>query len=516
MARLVVTGVQKSFGPTAALSGVDLTAQAGEVHAVLGENGAGKSTLMGILAGAITPDQGSLALDGAPFRPRNPIEARRAGVAIVHQELSLCPHLTVADNVLLGLEPARMGLLLRRQAEARVAEVFEQLGAPIAPDTRVSELGPAARQLVEIARAIEQSNGRVLILDEPTSSLASDDVDRLFKLVRGLRARGVTILYISHFLEEVRAIADTFTVLRDGKSVGSGRVDPRGLDSAVYRNAGERPPELGFPAEGASLSEIVQLMAGRPVDQLFERTERQPGEVVLTIDGLAGKDKPIDASLVLRRGEVLGIAGLVGAGRTELLRAVFGLDPVRRGQVRVGAYVGPASPARRLGQGVGLLTEDRKGEGLALGMSIADNLTLSKLQGFGPAGLIFSGRQRQAAQGWISRLGIRCRDPGQRAADLSGGNQQKLALARLLHHDVDVLLLDEPTRGIDIGSRAQIHRLIDAEACAGKAVLMVSSYLPELHGVCDRIAVMRRGKLGPTRPVKELSERSILMEATGV
>jgi ribose transport system ATP-binding protein len=309
-------------------------------------------------------------------------------------------------------------------------------------------------------------------------------------LIRSLRAQGLAILYISHFLEEVAQIADRYTVLRDGRSVASG-------DMA-----------------GIGLEDIVKLMAGRAIEQVFPRSKRTPGEPVLELSELAGVQKPISASLVLRRGEVLGIAGLVGAGRSELLRAVFGLDPVKHGRIRLGAYVGAASPARRLAQGMGLLSEDRTLEGLALSLSVAENLTLSRPL---PSGSLFvSPRlQRRTARRWIERLDIRCQGPAQPCAELSGGNQQKVALARLLHHDVDVLLLDEPTRGIDLASRAEIYGLIDELAARGKALLVVSSTLPELLGLCDRIHVMHRGVLGPAQQAADLDEHSLLLQATG-
>jgi ribose transport system ATP-binding protein len=264
-----------------------------------------------------------------------------------------------------------------------------------------------------------------------------------------------------------------------------------------------------------SATDLVTMMAGRRVEQLFPRSDRTRGKLLLCVNELRGSLKPISASLELYAGEVLGIAGLLGSGRTELLRLIFGLDKIRSGDIRVAAFVGPRSPTERLAQGVGLLSEDRKGEGLAESMTVADNLTLSKLYGLGPAGLVSPVRQRRTAEEWISKLGIRCRSPTQRAAELSGGNQQKLALARLVYHDVDVFLLDEPTRGIDVQSRAEVYRLIDELARRGKAILMVSSYLPELLGVCDRIAVMRRGRLGPARPVADVTEHSALLEATG-
>lgn len=482
--RVAVRGVRKAFGATIALDGVTLDARAGEVHAVLGENGAGKSTLMAILGGALAPDAGTVTLDGAPFAPRDPAAARDAGVATVHQELSSCLHLSVEENVVLGREPARFGVVDARARRAKTEAVLRRvLGdrARIAPDAKVADLSPADQQLVEIARALADDDCRVLILDEPTSSLAADDAERLFAIVRKLRDGGMTVLYISHFLEEVRKVADRYTVLRDGATVASGDI------------------------ADATIGDLVASMAGRRVEQLFPRSARTAGDVVLRVRGLFGDDE-----LAVRRGEIVGVAGLVGAGRTELLRAIFGLDDVKRGSVTVASFTGAATPAQRLAQGVGMLSEDRKGEGLALTMSIADNVTLSK----SPA-LISPARQRGAARRWLDELAIRAQGPDQRVSELSGGNQQKVALARLLHHDVDVLLLDEPTRGIDIASKAQIYRALDRLAAAGKAVVMTSSYLPELFGVCDRIAVMCRGKLGAARAVGEWTEHAVLEAATG-
>jgi len=489
--RLSMRGVRKAFGATVALDGVDLAVHAGSVHALVGENGAGKSTLMKILSGAHSPDAGQMWLDGRPFRPRNPLDARRAGVAMIYQELSLAPHLTVKQNITLGMEPARFGVIHRRSARAQAIEALDQLGhTDINPAAVVGRLSVGSQQLVEIARALA-FGARVLVLDEPTSSLTQPDAQRLFSLVERLRDRGLAIVYISHFLEEVKQVAGSFTVLRDGRSVGEG-------DTAA-----------------TSVDRLVAMMVGRQIDDLYPRSDRQAGDVVLELDDLTGVWRPRSASLQLYRGEVLGIAGLVGAGRTEMLRAVFGLDPVRDGAVRVGAYVGPASPTQRWRQGVGLLSEDRKREGLAVGLSVADNVTLSRLESVGSWGFVHPARQRRATQRWIERLGIRCRGATQPVADLSGGNQQKVALARLLHHDVDVLLLDEPTRGIDVASKAQIYQIIDDLAASGKAILMVSSYLPELLGISDRIAVMCRGELGEARPVGQWDEHKLMLEATG-
>ncbi|HEV8377342.1 MAG TPA: sugar ABC transporter ATP-binding protein, partial [Tepidisphaeraceae bacterium] len=443
-------------------------------------------TLMKILSGAYRPDAGEIWLDGQPYRPRTPLEGRRAGVAMIYQELSLAKHLSVMENILLGMEPSIGPIINWPQVRRRAGDAMQQLGRPDIPlDVPVGRLSLAQRQLVEIARAIA-IGCRVLVLDEPTSSLSKDDMGHLFELVRRLRAQGHAIVYISHFLEELKQISDRFLVLRDGKTVGGGATSE------------------------ASTDHIVSLMVGRRVEDLYPRSPRTPGEVILDIRNLSGAIKPRTASLQLRRGEILGIAGLVGAGRTELLRAIFGLDRVKSGSVRVALYQGPASPSARWDQQVGMVSEDRKSEGLAVDLSVADNLTLSKLPS-----LVFPSDQNSSTINWINRLGIRCRNPLQKVHDLSGGNQQKVALARLLHHDVDVLLLDEPTRGIDVGSKAEIYRIIDQLASSGKAILMVSSYLPELLGVCDRIAVMHRGVLGEARPATDLDEHRIMLEATG-
>jgi ribose transport system ATP-binding protein len=481
--------LEKRFGSTHAVAGVDFAVASGEIRALVGENGAGKSTLMKLLSGVYPPDGGEILLEGRPFRPASPGEAREAGVSMVHQELALAPHLDVADNLFLGMEPSRFAVLRRSEMRGRAREALSALEhRDISPDVRVGSLSLAEQQIVEIARALLRE-ARVLILDEPTSSLSRPDVERLFRLIRRLAERGLAIIYISHFLEEVFEIADTYTVLRDGRSVGEGRI------------------------ADASVGEIVRLMVGREIQEMFPRSKRETGEVVLEVEDLGGRRSPRKASFALRRGEVLGIAGLIGAGRTEMVRAIFGLDPVRSGRIRVGAFVGPAAARERLRQGAGLLSEDRKREGLAGIRSVGENLTLTRLDGLGPLGLVLPGRMEAAARKWIDSLGIQCRGPRQRVSELSGGNQQKVALARLLYHDLDVLLLDEPTRGIDVGSKASLYRLIDDLALGGKAILLISSDLPELLGVADRIAVMRRGELLDAVPVEETSEEKLLAEA---
>ena len=486
-------GIRKAFGATQALDGVELSVAAGEICGLVGQNGAGKSTLMAILSGALEPDAGEMRLDGRPYAPGSPIEARRAGVAMIYQELSLAPDLTVMENMLLGAEPVRRGLVDWRAMRARAAAALAQLGhEDIPPDAIAGELSVAQQQLVEIARALA-IGCRVLVLDEPTSSLGRGDVDRLFALLRRLKAQGHAIVYISHFLEEVKAITDRVVVLRDGRNAGGGVTADTTSDA------------------------IVAMMVGAAPAELFARGERQPGDAVLQVEAF----EPGAATFTLRRGEVFGIAGLVGSGRTRFLRALFGLEPVLRGRVRIGTLEGRGgTPRDHWRAGMGLVSEDRKDEGLALDLTVAENMTLTRLEPLGPGALVLPARQRRAAAGWIERLGIRCSGPDQSAGELSGGNQQKVALARLLHHDVDVLLLDEPTRGIDVSSKAQIYHLVEQLARGGadrpaKAVLIVSSYMPELLGLCDRIAVMQRGRLQPPRPVAGLSEHDLVLDATG-
>jgi ribose transport system ATP-binding protein len=496
-ARFEMRGIRKAFGATVAVDGVDLSVVPGEVCAIVGQNGAGKSTLMAVLSGALQPDAGRMSLDGQPYRPGHPLDARRAGVAMIYQELSLAPHLTVAENILLGMEPVRLGLIRRREMRRIAADVLARLGHPeISLDAPVGTLSPAAQQLVEIGRALAVGC-RVLVLDEPTSSLTQADTHRLFALIGELRRTGHAIVYISHFIEEVKEVSDRIVVLRDGQVAGGG------------------------PTADLLAADIVRLMVGRPVEALFPRSPRRRGVAILEVSGFG----PSGATFALHRGEILGIAGLLGAGRTRLIRGLFGLEPVRTGRVRLGTWSGMAAPHERWRMGCGFLSEDRKAEGLASGLSIADNMTLSRLEGLGPGPMVIPRAQDRAAARWIDRLQIKSRSPRQAVAELSGGNQQKVAIARLLHHDVDVLLLDEPTRGIDVASKAQIYELVDALVCERQAsepgrrepcaVLMISSYIPELLGLCDRVAVMCRGRLGEPRPVAGLTEHDLMLEATG-
>ena len=483
--------ISKNFGATRALDEVDFDLRPGEAHALLGENGAGKSTLIKILSGAVKPDGGAIWLEGRRFAPAGPLESRRAGISVIYQELNLAPHLTVEENIMLGREWHGFGFLRRRQMREKVREALGLVyHAEIPLDIPVRQLSVAARQIVEIARALVE-RAKILVMDEPTSSLTGEDSQRLFDIIRRLKSQGVGIIYISHFLEEVQQVADRLTVLRDGKKAGSGRMDE------------------------VSLENIIKMMVGGEVKELFPQVVHQAGEDVFEAGGLKGKGMSAAVTLALRRGEILGIAGLVGSGRTEFLRTLFGLDAVESGRVRVGRdEVLSGGPRQRIRKGIGLLSEDRQGEGLALSRSIADNLTLSFFAPYVRSGFLRNKKQKKAGWEWIGKMKIKATSPDQPVSSLSGGNQQKVALARLLHQNAAVFLLDEPTRGIDIVSKSQIYESMGDLASRGKSILFVSSYFPELLGVCDRIAVFHRGRLVELRPTTEWDEEALLSVAT--
>jgi ribose transport system ATP-binding protein len=495
MTVLSLENIHKRFGPTVALDGVSLQLRKGEVHALIGENGAGKSTLMNVLAGSLRPDQGTMEIEGQPYAPSSPLDSRRRGIALIHQELSLCPHLSVAENVLMGTESSRLGWLDRKSLKARTLAVLETFHHPdLRPETRVADLSLASRQIVETCRAVA-ARARIILMDEPASSLQRDDVERLFALIRKLTGAGISVVYISHFLEEVREIADRFTVLRDGQSVAAGSIATVTDD------------------------ELIAHMVGRPVEKLFPERLPQPAQdVVLAVRDLAAPPLLKHASFDLRRGEILGIAGLLGSGRTPLVRTLFGLDRAESGTITLKGQAVSArggTPALRLLQGLGYMSEDRKGEGLALALAVADNITLTKFASCSRWGWLDLARQRQQTEKLIKALSVKAHSVRQPVSTLSGGNQQKVALARLLHQNADVLLLDEPTRGIDIGSKMQVYETIAQCAAEHKAVLMVSAYLPELFGLCDRVAVMSRGRLSPAKRTEQWTPESVMEAAIG-
>lgn len=486
---LRMSGISKRFGPTRALHDVKLHVYGGDVLALIGENGAGKSTLLKVLSGAHQPDAGEMWIDGSPYRPRGPFHARQSGVAMIYQELNLAPDLSVEDNVLLGSRGTGGGLLFRRRQRDRVRDALNTVGlGMLSPQSIVGNLSVAAQQLIEMARALA-SDAKIILFDEPTSSLPQEDVRRLFSIVRRLKKKGLGLVYISHFLEEVREIADHYTVLRDGEHVGEGEI-------ATVSDA-----------------EIISLMVGRDIDDLYPRVPHQPGKAVLDLQGLQGAPYPRNVDLTLRKGEIFGVAGLVGAGRTELLRATFGLDYIRGGDVLVAGQRSPHSVPARMKCGMGLLSEDRKNEGLAQDLSIVENITLSNLTPYSVCGLLNLSRRQHAAERSMEDVEVKAQSGAQSVSELSGGNQQKVAIARILHQDADILLLDEPTKGIDVGTKAEIYRLMGRLAAAGKTIVFVSSYLPELLAVCDRIGVMSRGALREVRETRQWTEESVMEAA---
>jgi ribose transport system ATP-binding protein len=492
---LEMRGIKKSFHGVPALRHVDLTIYPGEVHALMGENGAGKSTLMKILAGAYTADAGEIRINGQPVRIADPADARQAGITLIYQELNVAPNLSVAENMFMGSE-LRRGQFLDREAMDREAErVLSSLGASFDTHDVVANLSIAEQQQVEIARALKDKS-RILVMDEPTAALSDRETEHLFGLIRKLRDNGIAIIYISHRMDEVYALADRVSVLRDGEYVGS-------LDRD------EISPER-----------LVQMMVGRPLKDFYEhKRQTTPGPVVLDVRNISDGRKIQPTNLELHAGEIVGLAGLVGAGRTELSRLIFGADPKASGEVFLnGKKLEINSPGDAIAAGIGYVPEDRKEQGLFLEMSSRNNIVLNILEDDAQAGVINWGSVGKIATDAVENLNIRLANLEIRALDLSGGNQQKLLLARWLAIKPRVLLLDEPTRGVDIGAKSEIYRIISDLAAQGVAVLMVSSELPEVVGMSDRVLVMREGQLvgelgGSTG--RAITQENIMTYATG-
>ena len=472
-ALLELSGIVKSFGPIKVLKEIGFDVRAGEVHALLGENGAGKSTLVKIIAGVIPADEGEVRLDGKQVRFASPREAAAAGIATVYQELLLFPDLTVAENIYLGHAPkTRWGTLDWPAMRAGARALLDSLDSPdLDIDALVGKLSVANRQRVEIAKALSH-DAKLVIMDEPTAALADADAHRLMDIVRRLRDRGVGIIYVSHRLPEIFALADRVTVLRDGAYIGT------------------RP--IAEVTEG----DLVSMMVGRAIDHLFPKTEAAPGATVLEVANLGYRDVVKDISFSLRAGEILGIAGLIGSGRTELALTIFGITPATAGEIRIdGKPVTIKSPddARRLG--IAYVPEDRGLQGLIRPQTIRENVSLAIIDRLAKALVVDRGKEAALAKDAIQRFGIRTRGPEQRVRQLSGGNQQKVVLAKWIAAEPRVLIMDEPTRGIDVGAKAEIHALMSRLAAQGLAVLMISSELPEVLGMSDRVLVMRGGRL---------------------
>jgi ABC-type sugar transport system ATPase subunit len=482
--------VSKRFPGVKALESVSLDIRPGEVHAVAGENGAGKSTLMKLLSQLERPTGGTIFVEGNPVRHRNPRYAQRLGIAMVHQEFALAPHLTVADNLALGREQTRGGLIVRGSERRRAQELLARVGLDVNPARRVSSLPVADQQRVEIAKALAVG-AKVVIMDEPTATLTEPEIDELFKLIEELKADGIAVFYISHRLEEVVRIADRVTVMRDGQVVET-------LAKGDFDEAA-----------------LVKLMVGREIENLYPKEATKPGDVVLRVKGLSRAGVLNDCSFEVAAGEIVGFAGLIGAGRTELARAVFAADPITEGTIELdGRPLQLGSPRDAIAAGIGYLTEDRKGDGLAMQLAVEYNITLARIPGRGV--WIDRAGEHRAAERRSDELDIRTPSLRRPVETLSGGTQQKVVVARWLETGARVLFFDEPSRGIDVGAKAEMFKLIGELAADGRAIVLISSYLPELMNMCDRIVVLRDGRTVAQLPRNEFDEERIMALASGV
>jgi rhamnose transport system ATP-binding protein len=485
-----VQHVSKSFGGVHALQDVQFEVVPGEVHALLGENGAGKSTLIKILTGFHQPDSGAILLDGRPVTFSGTRAAQEHGITAIYQEPSLFPDLDVAENIMVGRQPVRRWGIHWKDMYAEAGRLLKRLGLPIDPRTKSRDLSVAQQQVVEIARALS-INARVLIMDEPTSSLTLREVEELFKIVRQLRDEGTAVVFISHRLEELYALADRVTILRDGTYVAT-------------RDMGSINTE-----------ELIRMMVGRALGDLFPKQAVEPGEVALEVEHLGVEGAFSGVSFQLRRGEIVGMSGLIGAGRTNVARALFGTEPATEGAIKIdGRPVSIKSPDEAMALGIGYVPEDRKEHGLVLDMSIADNITLPVLNRFARLGWLDRRRETATAKTSAQQLDVRMAGVDQKAGQLSGGNQQKVVLAKWLGTKPRVLILDEPTRGIDVGTKAAVHRLMSSLAAEGIAILMISSELPEILGMSDRVLVMREGRLTAEFARAQATQEKLMAAAT--
>ena len=489
---VVMKGISKSFGPVRVLEGVDFSIAGGEIHALMGENGAGKSTLMKILSGVYTADSGSILIDGQPVSIRSTGDAESLGIAIIHQELNLIPQLTVMENLFLGREPQRLGIIDSSRMRADAALWLNRVGGShIDAGREAGTLSIGQQQLVEIARALSL-NARVLIMDEPTAALTVTEIETLFRIMIELKEHGIAIVYVSHRMEEMFRVCDKVSVLRDGHFVGDRMVRETNFD------------------------EIVKLMIGRELHERFPAREVTLGAVRFEVDNLADKNKIRHIHFEVRAGELVGIAGLLGSGRSEILRTIFGLAKKQSGQIRLdGTTLNVRNPSDAIRAGIGFVTEDRKSQGLVLGMSVRENATLVHLSEYARAGILNSRAENEAVQQLISELHIHTRDPELEVKSLSGGNQQKVVFAKWLVKPPKVLLLDEPTRGVDVGGKAEIYQIMNRLAASGTAILMVSSDLPEVLAMSDRILVMNEGQQAAIFNAKTTSQEQIMTAASG-
>ncbi|MBM5572333.1 MULTISPECIES: sugar ABC transporter ATP-binding protein [Deefgea] len=484
-----MTGISKAFGPVKVLEGVDFSLQRGEVHALMGENGAGKSTLMKILCGVYQADSGSIAVDGKDTQIKNTVDSEKLGIAIIHQELNLIPQLSVMENMFLGREPQRFGVINTLKMRADCLDYLKLLGIEnLDPDVEAGTLSIGQQQMVEIAKALSL-NAQTLIMDEPTAALSERETEKLFEIIADLKARGVAIVYVSHRMEEIFKVCDKISVLRDGQFVGEREIVKTNFD------------------------EIVRMMVGREIGERFPVRTASIGEIRLKVSDLA--DASIsNINFEIRAGEVLGIAGLMGAGRSEILKTIFGINQKVAGQIELdGVPLNVKKPSDAIAAGIGFVTEDRKSQGLVLGLSVRENATLANLSTHARAGVINQKQQMAVVQREIDRMHIRTRDAELEVKSLSGGNQQKVVFAKWLGIAPKVLFLDEPTRGVDVGGKAEIYQIINELAQSGVAIVMVSSELPEVLAMSDRILVMHQGRQAGI--FAQASAETIMTAATG-
>jgi rhamnose transport system ATP-binding protein len=484
--------VSKSFGAVAAVQNVSVDLYGGEAHALVGENGAGKSTLVKILAGVHRPDSGTVELDGAPVELHSPADAKAAGIAVIYQEPTLFPDLSVAENIAMGHPPlGRFKTVDRTAMQRQAGRLFDRLGVSIDPARPARGLSIADQQLVEIAKALS-AQARVVVMDEPTAALTGVEVERLFAVARSLRDDGAALVFISHRFEEITALCERVTIMRDGKHVSTDLL------------------------ADISVDEMVRRMVGRDLGALFPKQQVEPGAVVLSVDGLSHDPVFADISFDVRAGEIVALAGLVGSGRSEVVQSIFGVDPRDAGTVKVlGKTLKPGSPRAAMAAGVALVPEDRRQQGLLMELSIERNVTLPRSRALSQLGFLTGGSERRSAKEWTARLKTKYGRLSDEVGTLSGGNQQKVVLAKWLSMAPKLLIVDEPTRGIDVGTKAEVHRLMSSLAAEGVAVLMVSSELPEVLGMADRVLVMREGRLVAELDRDRATEESVMFAAMG-
>lgn len=489
---LEMNNICKYFPGVKALDDMNFNLKAGEVHVLIGENGAGKSTLMKVLAGAYTPDEGELILEGKKVTKFNPITAQKNGIGIIYQEFNLVPYLTVAENIFINHMPAKgIGLLDKKKMHAKAKELLDGMEMDVDTHALASDIPVAQQQMVEVAKALTHDL-KILIMDEPTASLSEREIEHLFEIVRSLKKRGIGIIYISHRLQEIPIIGDRITVLRDGKYI-------------CTRDVGD-----------IETNELVKLMVGREIKDLYKRDRKAPGEVALKVENLnAPKERLEDINIELRRGEIVGLAGLVGAGRTELARTLFHVDPYESGKITLlGEEISKnATPSEVIQKGLSLLPEDRKRQGISLILSVAHNVVMASMKRLQPRGIVQTKVEKAIVDDYIKDINIVTTSQDQLVGKLSGGNQQKVVLAKWLCTQADVIIFDEPTRGVDVGAKGEIYALMDKLVQDGKAILMISSELPEIIGMSDRIYVMRNRKIVKEIPQAQATQELIISYA---